>query len=291
VNGERAPLPILTTSDALPVIAETLPVMRLRRLLYKAVALPVGMMLLLCVLLGWQVAALVDENEDVAASQRVIGAAYQVQKLLIDHEAGMRGYLLTGDPELLQPYESARAQLPERLERLRALVGERPEQGERVAAIEVAYGEWMAAVDRPAGAARREPADAGLLAAVRARKQRMDVMRRLSAEVIDAETALLHAREQLAARQRRATIVGGTALLLAFGGFMATFVRRWFRLMESTYAKALARSVQSEAGERAARQAAEALAAEVTAQSHELAARLRTMRRELAAAGADQQGA
>lgn len=281
--------PLLKTSDALPAIADDVPVPRLRRLLYQAALLPLGMMLLLCVLLAWQVAALVDENEVVAYSQRVIGEAHQVQKLLIDHETGMRGYMLTGDQEFLQPYRFGRSHLPGRLDRLHGLVEGRPDQRARVEAIDAAYREWVSSAEaQPADAALlRAPTDAGALAGLRERKQRMDAMRQLSAEVLESEAALLREREDRAARQRRLTIGGGIVLLMAFGAFMATFMRRWFRTMEHIYAKALARRFQSEAGERAARQAAEALADEITAQSRELEARLRTLRRELATARAD----
>lgn len=290
IAGVAAPARLLTTTDALPAIADDVPVQRVRRLLYKAVALPVGMMLLLCVLLAWQVAALVHENEVVAYSQRVIGEVHQVQKLLLDHETGLRGYQLTGDDVFLQPYWSGRSQLSDRLDRLRALVDARADQRERVEAIAAAYRVWAtSAEEQPApaaGAGLRMPEDADLRVAMHARKQQMDVMRRVSADVIATEADLLRAQEDRAARLRRVTIGGGVALLLAFGAFMATFMRRWFRTMELTYAKALARRFQSEAGERAARQAAEALAAEITAQSHELEARLRSLRRELAAARA-----
>jgi hypothetical protein len=270
VNRDGAPRPILTTSDALPVIADTLPVEQLRRLLFKAVALPVGMMLLLCALLGWQVATLMEESDVVAASQRTIGEAYEVQSLLL-----ALGYPATGDRA-----HAAYEQLPVRLGQLRALVELRPDQRERVAAIETEYRAWSA-VSASSGSV-----DVAGQSVARVREQQIAAMLGASAEVIAAESELLSAREREAARHRRRTIVGGAALLLAFGAFMATFLRRWFRTMEHTYAKALARSVQSEAGERAARQAAEALAGEVTAQSKELATRLTKMRRELVEARA-----
>lgn len=38
-------------------------------------------------------------------SEAVIGQSQTLQALLVDAEAGMRGYILTRDPTFLQPYD------------------------------------------------------------------------------------------------------------------------------------------------------------------------------------------
>lgn len=275
---------IFTTAEALPAVADDLPLEQLRRLMLKAISLPLGMMLLVCVLLGWQVVVLVEEGEQVARSQAIIGETYRAQKLLLDHETALRGFMLTGEDVFLAPFRHGRTHLPDTMQRLRGLLAGDARQRTRLDELGAKYELWLSTIDWDHAAAQVR--DAELLRQLEDRKAQMDAIRRLVGEVIADETHLLAQRERQAGRRTRVTLAGGAALLLALGVFMGTSLRRWIRRMEGTYAKALARRRQSEMSERGARQAAEALAAEVTAQSRELEARLRAMRRELEAARA-----
>ena len=73
-----------------------------------------------------------EKNDDakrlVSHSLEVKEQAQEVLTLLVDSETGMRGYLLTGDAQFLNPHESAIAQLPEASEQLRRLVADNPAQ-------------------------------------------------------------------------------------------------------------------------------------------------------------------
>jgi diguanylate cyclase (GGDEF)-like protein/PAS domain S-box-containing protein len=56
--------------------------------------------------------------------------------LLKDAETGQRGYILSGDPQFLQPYEAARRDIPPLFERLQAAVQDDTEKITRVAVLE-----------------------------------------------------------------------------------------------------------------------------------------------------------
>lgn len=76
-----------------------------------------------------------ERNLLVTHSLEVRSAIQTVEGLLVDAETGVRGYLLTDNPEFLAPYDKARVSLAPALDRLEQLVADEPTQrdrGERV---------------------------------------------------------------------------------------------------------------------------------------------------------------
>ncbi len=59
--------------------------------------------------------------DDIAEASRTRGSLNQLLQHVLDAEAGSRGFLLTGDPRYLEPYNMAVAQTTEQLESLRLL--------------------------------------------------------------------------------------------------------------------------------------------------------------------------
>src|SRR5438132_4263611 len=58
--------------------------------------------------------------DNIAAASRTRSALSRVMQLVLDAETGSRGYLLTGDPRYLEPYNAAVAEIGQQLDRLRA---------------------------------------------------------------------------------------------------------------------------------------------------------------------------
>lgn len=262
---------------------EVLSAGQLRPLIFRIVALPVMAMLVVCGLLVWQVGLLTAQNGWVTHTNAVIVAATQAQKLLLDQETGLRGFLLTGEAPVLQPYRDGQAQTDETLARVAVLVDDNKPQQARVTTLAELYAAWSARARAvvavgPAVAAWKRPADDALRADLHARKADMDRMRALLREFLDEEDALLQQRMTRASATARAIAWGGVAGLLLLGVAMALLLRRWIARLEGTYARALAQQAESQAAERRAREAAEALAAEISAESRELEARFKQMR-------------
>src|SRR3954451_21624547 len=76
-----------------------------RRLLARSVALPVTLMAALAGAFLLQIVYLISVSRWVEHTDRVIADAIALQKVLVDGETGLRGYLLTSVLEFLEPYD------------------------------------------------------------------------------------------------------------------------------------------------------------------------------------------
>ena len=94
-------------------------------------ALFVGLLLYLVSSLHW-----------VEHSERVAGRASEVSRLSAEMEAGMRGFLITGDKSFLQPYEIARARSNGEMTALMDLVSDNPPQINRVRRVQALQTRW-----------------------------------------------------------------------------------------------------------------------------------------------------
>lgn len=170
----------------------------------------------------------------------VIGQAHFVERLLIDEETGIRGYLLSHDRSFLEPFVAGGRELPPALDRLIALVADNPPQQVRARQIAGDAAQWRAWAERVDPAA--QPDVPSLLA----RKKKMDALRTQLASLVALEEQL---RDQRSARSRSATVTVLTATGL--GALAAATVLAWFALtvlrsVEAAYAAALRRREESE---------------------------------------------
>src|SRR4051812_8425947 len=133
--------------------------------------------------------------------------ALQLERLAIDLETGVRGYLITRDKDYLEPYEQGRQSLAAHVHRLLSLTG--PEQRPQVLAIRDSLSAYVHDYTEPLVHAD-EPGDAALLEAARDGKRRLDTIRsqfaafnaaqqRVTAERRDHSQALRHRMVALAA--------------------------------------------------------------------------------------------
>lgn len=67
-------------------------------------------------------------NDNIAAAQQTRSAINKLLQNVLDAETGQRGYLLTGDPRYLEPYDVATADINEVLADLRRLYANDPEK-------------------------------------------------------------------------------------------------------------------------------------------------------------------
>lgn len=69
-------------------------------------------MLGVCLLFAWQVNRLNDPARWVAHTDEVISWVHLCQKLMLDQETGLRGYMIAGVPSFLDPYQSGKQEFP-----------------------------------------------------------------------------------------------------------------------------------------------------------------------------------
>src|SRR5579871_5776014 len=82
--------------------------------------------------------AAIDYEKLTAAVEHTYQVKSQLSSilsLLLDAETGQRGYLLTDDPQYLEPYKEAAAEIERRLDRLNNLTSDNAMQAPRIAAL------------------------------------------------------------------------------------------------------------------------------------------------------------
>ncbi|MCO8168754.1 response regulator [Pseudomonas sp. 21LCFQ02] len=115
---------------------------RFRKLLGRNVSLPLGVGVLSAVFFIILINYLLAAIQWVEHTDRVINNTNRSLKLSIDMETGLRGYLLTGDAQFLDPYEVARPLLKAELQGLQTLVSDNATQLDRFRRLSTLQDEW-----------------------------------------------------------------------------------------------------------------------------------------------------
>jgi signal transduction histidine kinase len=146
-------------------------------------------------------------------SVQEINVARDVRRLLIDIETGQRGFIITGEPSFLEPWETGRRALPESVATLRKIVDD-PGQAKRAEQLETDSLAYIRDYSVPlVDAARRGEGWVRGIPASEDGKRRMDSLRRQLDVYVTTEFAL-SAGEQADADNdyRRATIIAASGL-------------------------------------------------------------------------------
>jgi signal transduction histidine kinase len=233
------------------------PLRSFRRAQATAVLLPIGLLSLLALTLGWEIRMLLNASADATRSARVVALAEKARELLVDQETGLRGYLLTGDRIFLEPLEKARRDLRPLGDQLATILRSDPEQTARLREAIRHVGDWEAFADTQLDQAHRgvrgKPSE--ILHDQRFGKQIMDAVRAAADRLIQAEADRATARDVSARTLGRRVLFGSTVWALAVGVVLAAFSRMHFKSLAGQYEAALAEATrQAEAAHEAARQ-------------------------------------
>jgi len=209
-----------------------------RRILTRNLVLPLGMSFLSAVVFVGLIAYLINVLNWVEHSEKVIGNAHEVSKLSADMEAGMRGYLLSGDEAFLSPYLLASQRVEDGLRALAELVKDSPLQSERVRRVEAAQKQWSQYAGEMI-ARRRVGAD--VVESVRSGRGKIltDEVRRNYDEFVTTEGRVLQERNDSARRVVFWSVVSFLAFSVAVGGGLALFGRRQLVSLSSSYREVL----------------------------------------------------
>ena len=102
-----------------------------------------------------------SENEGwVTHTYGVIGEANDILAAAVDMETGMRGYLLAGQDQFLDPYTTGAEKFFELVASLSQTVNDNPAQVQLLAELEQTIRDWQSNVTEPTIALRREIGDA-----------------------------------------------------------------------------------------------------------------------------------
>ena len=135
-------------------------------------------------------------------TRKVIAEASNIVGHAVDMETGMRGYLLAGREQFLEPYESGGQAVYQRIAELQETVSDNPGQVARLGEVETVLREWQSTVAEAQIALRREIGDAAtmndmadLVGEARG-KEYFDHFRGQIATFVEREQALLEERER-----------------------------------------------------------------------------------------------
>jgi two-component sensor histidine kinase/CHASE3 domain sensor protein len=176
-------------------------------------------------------------DEAVLRTLTVKQATRDLFNLLSSAESGQRGYLLTGDARLLEPYRTARQSFDAQLGELRLLVAENPSQVQRLTELTPILVDRLGAIEQTLSYAgigqRREAAQVVLRRGV----PLMRDIRERFAELDNAESRLLLERQATAAAMRERFVLAVSALLVACGVlalFALISVRRYLTAIDES---------------------------------------------------------
>jgi signal transduction histidine kinase len=210
-----------------------------RRLLLRTVLLPVVLLLVLTSVLMWQVGTLLETQEKARRSQVMLTRVERVRQLFIDRETGVRGFLLTGDPIFLEPFQAAEQRLPQALDELEAGVAGDSEQLARVSELRERWRDWenIAAQELVLFGHRGD-----WLALVRsgAGKSRMDALRATLDTLARTEREHSSLQVAMAEQGARSVLIGGVLWALAVGVLLAWISRRQLLALAHDYETSLA---------------------------------------------------
>ncbi len=209
-----------------------------RRILTRNVAMPLGVGVLSALVFVVIVVYLINVLNWVEHSQRVIGDANQVSKLSADMEAGMRGFLISGDAAFLAPYQAAKPQIESELEALLVEVADNPQQLARLRKVQSAQKLWEQFASE-AIELRRNNGDYVSLVRSGRGKSLTDEVRRQFAGFLEAEEKLLTARSEEAKSTTRWSVVLFLLFKLGVSGMLALFGRRDLVALSKSYTTAM----------------------------------------------------
>jgi methyl-accepting chemotaxis protein len=222
-----------------------------------------ALILLLVAMAGYQnIHRLIENDVQVSHTQLVRRNVIELLSLLKDAETGQRGFIITGVDSFLEPYQAAISEVDKAVDDLRQLVADNPEQQHRLDSarpfIETRLGELKATIElrRTAGF---EPTAKMLSAG--SGKRHMDQIRRIFAEMDQAERDLLERRRETAessAQLTKAVIlwgsVAGLLVVLVIGWFITNSLSQQIgsavRHMQSSSAELQSASSQQATGSR-----------------------------------------
>lgn len=179
-------------------------------------------------------AQLRDLQRRAHRSEEVLVVANQLERFVVDLETGQRGFIITGQDNLLQPWRDARAAIPDLVSRLTRLVGDHPDQRATANTIATAVNSYLHGYSLPLVAlAQRDPAAARTVGITEDGKARLDAIRADFDRFLTTESTLAAGRQDAAdAADHRATLgaaiglAGSVLLIAAFAVYVTMAIAR-----------------------------------------------------------------
>lgn len=195
--------------------------------------LVLGYLLVFLLMIGMSVLTYLEAESQsetdvwVSHTHDVIGRIHNLEKLVVDMETGMRGYLLTGKDEFLEPYNNATDVYNISIKKLQESVSDNPPQVELLEQIKSTIVDWQITVAKVYFDLRREVdnnratlLDIQNVVSEEKGKLFIDLIREKIANFQATESKLLSSREKVAAdsaERHNFVVFFGTSIAIALG--------------------------------------------------------------------------
>lgn len=161
---------------------------------------------------------LLDSRKWVEHTHTVIEAAQRLLVGMLNAETGVRAFVLIGDRQFLQPYDSSETGVHDRLHELQHLTVDNPHQTSRLAAVSTLVDSRFAAFRRMI-ALRQSGNTTDAVALMPASKTGMDTLRKVLSDFRQEEHDLLVVRDR---QDRWNQLIA--ALIIGIGGLISVLV-------------------------------------------------------------------
>lgn len=169
----------------------------------------------------------------VAHTHQVLHLTGDVLRTQVDAETGVRGFVITGQAQFLEPYQSAVSQQAQRLANLQSATHDNPRQSAQVEKLAEMTREHLAALEQTM-AERRHSAEAGRDSVAAAQgKARMDAIRAVISDMESGEQELLKQRRGQSELAYRTAITSGILMTSVGLAMIASFAWLLWRSLES----------------------------------------------------------
>lgn len=213
-----------------------------RRILRQALFVPIILLLLLAIFFLAQLGRFADAMNGLHRSDQITAEIIDLQKLILDQETGMRGYVLSGDPVMLAPYTEGMQPIQQSFTKLHALLAGDKEQLERLDTLGSQYQTWLARARRMIA---REPALLHSPRVSQQNKDMMDAIRASTHEMLLAEETEGGVFLKEAPYIQRTDFISVLVAALIIGLAVAMFTRQRLRTVSRSYDATLAELEQN----------------------------------------------
>jgi PAS domain S-box-containing protein len=201
------------------------------RLLRRTVAIPVALLVLLAVVLVVEIVSLTSALRWVDHAEEVVADSRELMRNMTNMETAIRGFYLTSDRSLLEPFVASKSTVYRELGLLEKLTVNEPEVQQRLAEVRELDLRWIDYADQLLNkqSSQLSPAEYAT------EKELMEQIR-------TRQLALLHSEEQTRDNHiRRATLLNRTVIATAVGlaliiaALLFTLTRRELRELSDSY--------------------------------------------------------
>ena len=197
---------------------------KFKSLLRRMIVIPMVVTAALAALLLWESYDLNRSLQWVDHTDQVLDQSARLLKLLVDVETGMRGYLVTGDETLLQPYREGTKRFDSEYRALYGLVDDSSPQKQRLEDIRAGYVAWVAYTNKVIALRRVGKADGALYESLQGTRG-MDALREQISKFQDVEAGFRVQRIRAAHQRWTLMTASCIGLGLGFAVFLTLFTR------------------------------------------------------------------